>query len=41
MSHGCVNMRTREAHWLFRWALPKHVNDRETNPGFGTLVRIL
>ena len=24
MSHGCINMRTEEAKWLFRWALPKH-----------------
>ncbi len=22
MSHGCVNMRTEEAKWLFRWSLP-------------------
>jgi lipoprotein-anchoring transpeptidase ErfK/SrfK len=22
MSHGCVNMRTSEALWLFRWATP-------------------
>ncbi len=22
MSHGCVNMRTEEAKWLFRWCLP-------------------
>ncbi len=22
MSHGCVNMRTHEAKWLFRWATP-------------------
>ncbi len=24
MSHGCVNMRTSEARWIFRWALPPH-----------------
>jgi lipoprotein-anchoring transpeptidase ErfK/SrfK len=24
MSHGCLNMRTSEARWLFRWALPAH-----------------
>ncbi len=22
MSHGCVNMRTEDAKWLFRWSLP-------------------
>lgn len=22
MSHGCVNMRPEEAHWLFRWTTP-------------------
>ncbi len=22
MSHGCVNMRTSEANWIFRWARP-------------------
>jgi len=24
MSHGCINMRTNEANWIFRWALPPH-----------------
>jgi len=24
MSHGCINMRTPEARWIFRWALPPH-----------------
>ena len=24
MSHGCINMRTAEARWIFRWALPPH-----------------
>ena len=40
MSHGCVNMRTEEAKWLFRWALPPHEIGRTVNRGFGTLVRI-
>jgi hypothetical protein len=22
MSHGCINMRTEEAKWLFRWSMP-------------------
>jgi hypothetical protein len=40
MSHGCINMRTEEAKWLFRWALPKHEIGKATNRGYGTLVQI-
>jgi lipoprotein-anchoring transpeptidase ErfK/SrfK len=40
MSHGCINMRTEEAKWLFRWALPKHEIGKYTNRGYGTLVEI-
>ena len=40
MSHGCVNMRTVEAKWLFRWAQPPHQPDRLFNRGYGTLVEI-
>jgi hypothetical protein len=46
MSHGCINMRTEEAKWLFRWTMPTAGFD-EINPGtldrkgFGTLVEIL
>ena len=40
MSHGCINMRTEDAKWLFRWALPKHEIGRYTNRGYGTLVQI-
>jgi len=40
MSHGCVNMRTEDAKWLFHWALPKHELGKSFNRGFGTLVRI-
>ena len=41
MSHGCVNMRTSEANWLFRWALPPHLNDAVSNHrGRGTSVEI-
>lgn len=40
MSHGCINMRTEEAKWLFRWALPKHQIGMYTNRGFGTAVEI-
>lgn len=40
MSHGCINMRTEEAKWLFRWALPPHKIGKSFNRGFGTLVQI-
>jgi hypothetical protein len=40
MSHGCVNMRTEDAKWLFRWALPKHETGKPTNRGYGTLVQV-
>jgi lipoprotein-anchoring transpeptidase ErfK/SrfK len=40
MSRGCINMRTEEAMWLFRWALPSHQIGKTFNRGFGTLVRI-
>jgi hypothetical protein len=45
MSHGCVNMRTEEAKWLFRWTLPTASAD-QLNPltldkrGFGTTITI-
>jgi hypothetical protein len=40
MSHGCVNMRTEEAKWLFLWALPKHQLGKSFNRGLGTKVQI-
>jgi hypothetical protein len=40
MSHGCINMRTEDAKWLFRWALPKHEIGKYTNRGYGTLVQV-
>jgi lipoprotein-anchoring transpeptidase ErfK/SrfK len=45
MSHGCVNMRTEDALWLFRWSTPS-ANFDEINKqtldtkGFGTSVEI-
>jgi hypothetical protein len=45
MSHGCVNMRTDEAKWLFRWSLPSAGFD-EINKltldtkGYGTAIDI-
>jgi L,D-transpeptidase-like protein len=40
MSHGCVNMRTSEAKWIFRWALPPHTPEAISNRGYGTAVDI-
>ena len=40
MSRGCINMRTDEARWLFRWALPQHEIGKTVNRGYGTLVQI-
>jgi len=40
MSHGCINMRTEDAKWLYRWALPKHEMGKHANRGYGTLVQI-
>ncbi len=46
MSHGCVNMRTEDAKWLFRWSRPTAGFDEinkttlATNPGYGTAVDI-
>lgn len=41
MSHGCVNMRTSEALWLYRWATPEHTdNSYTTRPGRGTPVEV-
>jgi hypothetical protein len=41
MSHGCINMRSSEAQWLFRWATPVHAADAYVNNrGHGTAVNI-
>jgi hypothetical protein len=41
MSHGCVNMRTEDAKWLFRWATPVHTADAYDNKtGRGTPVNV-
>jgi hypothetical protein len=47
MSRGCVNMRSDEAKWLFRWITPSwDINAVESSAdwearGFGTPVRII
>lgn len=40
MSHGCINMRTDEANWLFRWAKPTHAPDAVATRGLGTKVEV-
>jgi lipoprotein-anchoring transpeptidase ErfK/SrfK len=41
MSHGCINMRSNEANWLFRWARPLHKDDAISNHAArGTQVEI-
>ena len=40
MSHGCINMRTEDAKWLFLWVLPLHEIGKTYNRGYGTLVQI-
>lgn len=40
MSHGCINMRSHEANWLFRWAKPIHTNDAVATRGLGTMVEV-
>jgi len=38
MSHGCVNMRTEEAKWIFRWTTPMTTAATWEKTGRGTLV---
>jgi lipoprotein-anchoring transpeptidase ErfK/SrfK len=40
MSHGCVNMRTDEAKWIFRWTTPTVQPDTMETNGFGTFVEV-
>lgn len=40
MSHGCINMRTEEAKWLFRWLRPIHDGPQLYRRGYGTPVEI-
>jgi hypothetical protein len=40
MSHGCVNMRSEEAKWLYRWTMPVTGYKDRYRRGLGTLVEI-
>lgn len=44
MSHGCVNMRSNDAKWLFRWTTPVWSPDDDMfweKRGYGTLVIVI
>jgi lipoprotein-anchoring transpeptidase ErfK/SrfK len=38
MSHGCVNMRTEDAKWIYRWTTPVIKVDQDHQGGYGTQV---
>jgi lipoprotein-anchoring transpeptidase ErfK/SrfK len=40
MSHGCVNMRTAEALWLYRWTLPAIEIQDWDKRGYGTQITV-
>lgn len=40
-SHGCVNMRTSEAKWLYRWTLPEVDLNTTLQIGRGTQVTVV
>lgn len=40
-SHGCINMRTEEAKWLFRWVLPISQPEDIERRGYGTKVVVV
>jgi hypothetical protein len=40
MSHGCVNLRSVDAKWLFRWTDPVYQPSDWYQTGYGTLVQV-
>ena len=40
MSHGCINMKTEEARWLYRWVTPVGEMNKITTIGYGTQVHV-
>jgi hypothetical protein len=40
MSHGCVNMLTEDAKWLFRWTTPIENPEKWETIGYGTRVTV-
>lgn len=41
MSHGCINMRTEEARWIYRWAQPEVPPGERWFSAWGTRVSIV
>lgn len=41
MSHGCINMKTEEAKWIFRWSTPAVPPNRVETNATGTLVKVI
>jgi len=41
MSHGCVNMRTEEAKWIYRWTTPLADHTQWESKGYGTRVTVV
>jgi hypothetical protein len=41
MSSGCVNLRSADARWLYRWTTPAIYAGEWYTRGMGTLVEIL
>ncbi len=40
MSHGCVNMRSDEAKWVYRWTTPAPIPNKRETRGMGTVVLV-
>lgn len=40
MSHGCINMKTDEANWLYRWVTPVGDMTKMNSIGYGTQVHV-
>ncbi len=40
MSHGCINMKTEEAKWIFRWVKPEVKEIDWDTKGYGTSVLV-
>ena len=40
MSHGCVNMRSEEAKFIFRWTTPVYEPGNWDQKGYGTLILV-
>jgi hypothetical protein len=41
MSHGCVNMRTQDALWVFRWSTPVWSPGTREQKGYGTKLSVV